>query len=229
MTPAEYDAWYQTARGKWIGEAECRLLEKLLSPAPGESLLDIGCGTGYFTRWFARRGLAVTGVDADPEMLRFAETRADAGERFVLGDARALPFPDRSFDLCVSVTALCFIAEQVEALSEMLRVARRRFAVGLLNRRSLLYLEKGRGGGRGGYRGARWHTAREIKALFSGLPARNLMLRTGIVFPWCPRWGQLADRIAGDRSPWGAFLVVAGDKVVRTPSRVLPQEQVPER
>lgn len=218
MAPHEYDAWYQTARGSWIGDTEYQLLGGLLSPKPGENLLDVGCGTGYFTRRFARRGLPVTGVDPDSGMLRFAARHAAGNERYVLGDARALPFPDRSFDLCISVTALCFIAEQEQALSEILRVARRRLAIGLLNRRSLLYLEKGRGGGRGGYRGARWHTKPEIEPLFSGLPVRDLTIRTAILLPWCPRLGRVADCVVAHHSPWGAFLVAAGNKISGQPN-----------
>ncbi len=213
MTPEEYDAWYRSPRGKWAGETEYQLLMKLLKPAPGESLLDIGCGTGYFTRRFAESGLAVTGVDPSPTMLGFARAHALAGERFVLGDARALPFPDRSFDLCISVTALCFISEQARALSEMLRVTRRRFAIGLLNRHSLLFLEKGRGGGHGGYRGAHWHTMREVESLFSTLPVRDLTLRTAIQFPGGGWLGNAGERLAGDRSRWGAFLVAAGARI----------------
>jgi len=45
--------------------------------------------------------------------------------RFAAADARRLPFPDDSFDLVVSITALCFIREERLALREMLRVARR--------------------------------------------------------------------------------------------------------
>jgi len=213
MTPEEYDAWYRSPRGTWTGEAEYQLLKKLLKPMPGESLLDIGCGTGYFTRRFAESGLAVTGVEPSPAMLGFARAHAAAGERFTFGDARALPFPDRSFDLCISVTALCFIPEQAQALSEMLRVTRRRFAIGLLNRHSLLFLEKGRDGGRGGYRGAHWHTMREVESLFSNLPVRDLTLRTAILFPGGRRLGNAGERLAGDRSRWGAFLVAAGARI----------------
>jgi SAM-dependent methyltransferase len=213
MTPEEYDAWYRSPRGKWAGETEYQLLMKLLEPAPGESLLDIGCGTGYFTRRFAETGRAVTGVDPSPTMLGFARAHAVAGERFILGDARTLPFPDRSFDLCISVTALCFISEQARALSEMLRVTRRRFAIGLLNRHSLLFLEKGRGGGHGGYRGAHWHTMREAESLFSTLPVRDLTLRTAIQFPGGGWLGNAGERLAGDRSRWGAFLVAAGARI----------------
>jgi 2-polyprenyl-3-methyl-5-hydroxy-6-metoxy-1,4-benzoquinol methylase len=58
MTAAEYDAWYRTPRGEWIGETEYRLLGKLLAARPHETLIDVGCGTGYFTRRFALEGLA---------------------------------------------------------------------------------------------------------------------------------------------------------------------------
>ena len=210
MSPEQYDAWYRTPRGRWIGEAEYRLLGELLTPERGESLLDVGCGTGYFTRRFARRDLAVTGVDLDPAMIEFAGMHTAAGERYLTGDARALPFADQSFDLCISVTALCFVAEERRALEEMLRVTRRRFAIGLLNRHSLLFLDKGHDGGRGAYRGAHWHTRREIEALFAGLPVADLTFRTAVLFPWGWRIAAAVDAIAGARSPWGGFIVVAG-------------------
>jgi SAM-dependent methyltransferase len=210
MSPEEYDAWYRTARGAWIGETEHRLLREALAPLPGESLVDVGCGTGYFTRRFARDGLAVTGVDPDPAMLEFARTHAAAGECYLRGDARRLPFPDRSFDLCVSVTALCFIPEEAQALAEMLRVTRRRFAIGLLNRRSLLYLQKGRHGGRGAYRGARWHTVTEAKTLFAAMPARDLEVRTAVFLPGGGAGARMLERWLPGALPLGAFLVVAG-------------------
>jgi SAM-dependent methyltransferase len=210
MRPEQYDAWYHTSRGAWIGDVEQRLLSAALAPSPGESLIDVGCGTGYFARRFARAGLAATGVDRDPAMLDFARTHTAAGERYVLGDARCLQFPDRHFDLCVSVAALCFIAEESQALAEMLRVTRRRFAIGLLNRHSLLYLQKGRHGGRGAYRGAHWHTAAEAKALFGALPARDLTVSSAVFLPGGGPCAQWAESWLPSGLPLGAFLVVAG-------------------
>jgi len=211
MDAAAYDAWYQTQRGAWIGETEYQLLRRLLAPAAGESLLDVGCGSGYFTRRFARLGLAVTGVDPDAAMLQFAAAHAASGERYVPGDARALPFPARSFDLCVSITALCFIEEQAAALAEMLRVTRRRLAVGLLNRAGPLYRQKGGGGGRGGYRGAHWHTAGEVRVLFAGLPVARLALRTAVFLPDGSRFARICERLLPGWLPYGSFLVAVGD------------------
>lgn len=183
MQPEQYEAWYTTQRGAWIGKEEYGLLASLLAPNPGETLLDVGCGTGYFTRQFATDDAErnVIGADVDLNMLRFAHGHSERSIGFVAADARQLPFRDKSFDLVVSVTALCFIQEEKQALSEMLRVARRRVVLGLLNRHSLLYLAKGWSGGRGAYHGARWHTSTEALHLFDGLPVRHAGLGTVIV------------------------------------------------
>src|SRR5512143_569731 len=101
MDAATYDDWYKTARGSWSGQIEYDLLYRLVAPRSGESLLDVGCGTGHFTRRFARVGLVVTGVDTDANSLRFAAAHTAGREHYVFGDARALPFPARSFDSCV--------------------------------------------------------------------------------------------------------------------------------
>lgn len=211
LRAAEYDAWYRTPRGSWIGETEYRLLLGLLAPAAGATLLDVGCGTGYFTRRFAREaGLSATGLDANPEWLAFARARAAPGESYLEGNALDLPFPDASFDYAVSVTALCFIAEERRALAEMLRVTRRRFALGLLNRRSILYWQKGRGGGSGAYRGAHWHTPGEAAALLEGFPVVDVRIRTAVFVPGGGALARLVERHMPAGCPWGAFIAVAG-------------------
>lgn len=150
--PAAYEAWYHTPRGAWIGKIESALLLHLLQPHPGQTLLDVGSGTGYFSRRFTAAGLRVTGVDPDREMLHYARALED-GVEYLEATALHLPFADRSFDYCTAVTSLCFIAEPEQALAEMWRVSRHGVVLGLLNRHSLLYHLKH---GRGAYRGARW-------------------------------------------------------------------------
>lgn len=212
MQPEQYEAWYTTPRGAWIGEEEYRLLQALLAPRSGETVLDVGCGTGHFTRCFSESttiGWAV-GADIDFGMARFAAGRGKAA--YLAADGQCLPFADRSFDLVISVTALCFMRDARRALAEMLRVARRRVALGLLNRHSLLWFAKGRHGGRGAYRGAHWHTRREAKQLFAGQPARNLTLRTAIMLPDGGRLAHWAESHLERATPCcGAFLAAAAD------------------
>lgn len=209
---ARYEAWYYTPRGAWIGEIEFRLLLRLLRCERGESVLDVGCGTGYFTRRFAgEAGLNAVGIDPNRAWLDYAQTHRIGAEHYCLGRVEALPFADRSFDRTVSVTALCFVDDARYAVEQILRVTRERFAIGLLNRHSLLYLRKGRHGGYGAYRGALWHTRREIQALFDGLPAANLTLETAVLLPGGDPLARGIDRLLSSRLPLGAFIVAAGD------------------
>lgn len=212
MDASAYDAWYDTPRGAWIGDIEFRLLRRLLQPVAGESLLDIGCGTGYFTRRFAgESGLRVVGLDRNASWLDFARANGIGTERYCVGAAESLPFAARSFDLAVSVAAFCFVDDTRAALQEILRVTRRHFAVGLLNRHSLLYLQKGLAGGSGAYHGAHWHTSREIRALFDELPTASLTLRSAVFLPDGSRFARNVEPRIPDRLRLGAFIVAAGD------------------
>ncbi|MGK7905687.1 MAG: class I SAM-dependent methyltransferase [Synechococcus sp.] len=216
MDPESYDRWYSTPRGQWIGKREAELILKYLRPRPGESLLDVGCGTGFFTRALgASIDGQVTGVDINSEWVAYARRRDAGMASYEVADARALPFADASFDLVVSITALCFIEEQDAAAREILRVARRRFAIGLLNRHSLLWLQKGRGGGRGGYRDAHWHTVCEARRLFHDLPVRDLRVRTAIQIPSGGQFARFVELAMPSSLASGGFILVVGD--VATP------------
>lgn len=212
MNPADYDAWYDTPRGSWIGETEFRLAARLLATKPGDSLLDVGCGTGWFTRRFAREGLQASGLDPNPEWMAYARARSDPSMHWTEGDARQLPFPDSSFDHVLSIAALCFVEDERQAVAEVVRVARHRFVIGWLNRSSLLYREKGRQGGSGAYRGARWHTAAELRTFFAGLPVRSLKLRSAIFLPSGTKLARNLEKCLPAVLPWGGMLMVAGEK-----------------
>jgi ubiquinone/menaquinone biosynthesis C-methylase UbiE len=55
-----------------------------------------------------------------------------------------LPFADASFDYVLSIAALCSTSDWHKAVSEIVRMTRKRFVIGLLNRHSLLWLDKRR-------------------------------------------------------------------------------------
>ncbi len=212
MNPADYDAWYDTPRGRWVGDAEYAMAARLLAGQAGDSLLDVGCGTGWFTRRAAADGFDATGLDPNPDWMNFARAHSSPNLQWVEGDARALPFDDARFDHVLSIAALCFVADERQAVAECVRVARRRFAIGWLNRRSLLYRQKGQGGGSGAYRGARWHSANEVRALFDGLPVRKLRLHSAIFLPSGTRWARALEPCVPSVLPWGGLLLATGEK-----------------
>ena len=89
---------YERQRSSFHAMLEIQLLLQMLRPRRGETVLDIGCGTGVSTLPFVQRGLHATGLDPSPHMLEVA--RQNLGERvdFHQGYAEDLPFDDNSFN-----------------------------------------------------------------------------------------------------------------------------------
>lgn len=209
--PAAYEAWYQTPRGRWIGDREFILLQTLLRTRKGGSLLDVGCGTGYFSRRFARLGLAVTGIDPDPEVLNFARKQG-SNIHYMQGNALELPFSDKAFDYTIAVTSLCFIDDPLQVLREMWRVTRHTLVLGLLNRHSLLYWQKQ---GQGGYAGARWDTAAEVVKVWIPvlMPTPNgIAVRSVILFPQGNQLSRWSEQLLPCSLLLGGFLAVGLSK-----------------
>jgi len=205
--PAAYEAWYHTPRGHWIGDREFILLQSLLRADKGSLLLDVGCGTGHFSRRFARLGLSVSGIDPDPAALKFARTQG-SDVHYMQGNAQELPFSDNALDYTIAVTSICFIEEPLQVLREMWRVTRHAMVLGLLNRHSLLHLRKQ---GRGSYLGARWDTASEVTKEW--LPAftpapRQTVLRSAIFLPQGTMIARWSEQWLPGTLPWGSFLAV---------------------
>jgi len=87
--------------------------------------LDLGCGTGHFTRALARRypGAEGTALDLAEGMLRHARPLGGA-RHFVAGDAERLPLRDGSLDLIFSSLAVQWCADFAAVLAEVRRVLR---------------------------------------------------------------------------------------------------------
>jgi ubiquinone/menaquinone biosynthesis C-methylase UbiE len=210
----QYDHWYKTNRGHWIGQCELELLFKALNPKRGDSLLDVGCGTGFFTREMSGGiGGKAVGIDINQKWIRYAYRQDSGISSYAVADAGTLPFSNAAFDIVISVTALCFIPDMHVAIREMIRVSRRSLAIGLLNRHSLLWLQKGRNGERGAYRGAHWYTVNEVKSIFSKHPIKNLVVQTAVHIPSGGKIAQYLEHYFPHTLSTGAFILVSGEIV----------------
>ena len=88
--------------GELVASAQARVLENFIGRIQEQTILDVGTGTGRAALFLARGGAHVTAVDASEQMLAVARYRAaEQGlrVRFVQGDAHALDFKSRSFDV----------------------------------------------------------------------------------------------------------------------------------
>jgi ubiquinone/menaquinone biosynthesis C-methylase UbiE len=134
---SKYETWYESDKGRRVGRAERTLLDWMLLRLTGtETVLEVGCGTGHFSRYLASRSLRVVGMDRSPAMLASLR-KGNPQIAGIQADAHGLPFRDRAVDAVVFVTSLEFMDEPRDALSEAVRVSRRGVMLVVLNSRSL--------------------------------------------------------------------------------------------
>lgn len=134
---SRYEAWYTTPRGQRTDRAERALLGWLLGQFPSaRDILEVGCGTGHFTTWFASQRPQVVGLDRSPAMM--AELHRQQPTLLVIqGDAHRLPFRNQAMDVVAFVTTIEFLDNVELAVSEALRVARQGILLIVLNRLSV--------------------------------------------------------------------------------------------
>ncbi|MDP1819960.1 MAG: methyltransferase domain-containing protein [Acidimicrobiales bacterium] len=146
----------------------------------GETVIDVGCGTGNAALLAAAAGASVTAVDPSPRLLAVAaESAAERGLEvtFAEGEAAAIPAPDAAFDCVLSNFAVVFAPDPEAAAAELSRV--------LTPAGRILFTAWVPGGALGAFAGAMqelvrtalgapapaprfaWHDAAELSSLFS--------------------------------------------------------------
>jgi 2-polyprenyl-3-methyl-5-hydroxy-6-metoxy-1,4-benzoquinol methylase len=90
----------------------------------GMRVIELGCGTAYFTRELATTGAAITAIDISPELLEVARRQCPASNvTFEIQNAYALSYPDASFDSVVGSSVLHHLVID-QALTQIYRVLR---------------------------------------------------------------------------------------------------------
>ena len=111
---------WESPAGKLRWARRVKMLSKHLGP--GMTVLELGCGTGYFTRELVRSGADVVAIDVSPELLEIARANCPGSNvRYEIQNASALSYPDAVFDSVVGSSVLHHLDIE-EALREIHRV-----------------------------------------------------------------------------------------------------------
>ena len=115
--------------GRCDGIRRRRLVREAIAAEPGERILDVGCGPGFYLAELLDAvgpDGGLVGVDSSATMLGIAERRCMGHDNVSVreGDALALPVEDASFDAAFTVQVLEFVSDATAALAEMHRALR---------------------------------------------------------------------------------------------------------
>ena len=98
-----------------------------LTALKGQDVIEMGCGTAYFSSWLARLGAKPVGIDLTPAQLESARVfQKEFGIEFPLieGDAQHVPLPDASFDLAISEYGASIWCDPFQWIPEAARLLR---------------------------------------------------------------------------------------------------------
>lgn len=137
-----YDQWLRRPQTQAAFELEIQLMRDLLQPMRGETILDVGCGTGACLKAYLEMGLRVTGLDPSTYMLDIALDKIGSRASLYRGYAEDLPFDDNSFSYASLFTSLEFVADPKKSLEEAFRVAKDRVFIGVLNRYAIKGIQR---------------------------------------------------------------------------------------
>jgi len=120
--------WYKDhllAEDSYHAQVIAPNLTRVIDIKPEEKILDLACGTGYFSEIFQSRGAQVFGVDISPELIALAKRHASSQITFSVAPAHETKLPSNSFDKIACVLAMQNIKEVREVLAECKRILKK--------------------------------------------------------------------------------------------------------
>ncbi|HVK49909.1 MAG TPA: class I SAM-dependent methyltransferase [Pseudobacter sp.] len=105
-----------------------------------KTLLEFGCGTTRFTRWWRQIGIQATGADLSPFMLGQGIHLFDGN--LALADAHYMPFKDQTFDALAFITTFEYYRDPIQVIREARRVAKHGIVFGMMNRNSPKFIRR---------------------------------------------------------------------------------------
>ena len=222
-----YEQWFNKPQNRFVFDLEKRLMLDMLKPVRGDSVIDIGCGTGANLSSFVEMGLQVTGLDPSPYMLDVAAK--NLGNRVDLhrGFAEDLPFDDNSFNYACLVTTLEFVENPQKAFEEACRITKDKIFIGVLNRYAIKAIQRRIKGMfiKTVYNRAKffsvWELKQIIRTVLGNVP---ISWRTICQLPMAH--GKIASAIERSsliqRCPFGAFAGMVVTLVPRYKTKTLP-------
>jgi ubiquinone/menaquinone biosynthesis C-methylase UbiE len=135
-----YEQWYE-GRYKRAEVWQKKVMGQLAGADKRvKTLLEFGCGTTRFTRWWHEIGIEATGGDISPFMLGQA-IHLFKGD-IVMADSHFMPFKDNSFDSVAFITTFEYYKDPVKVIQEAARVGKYGIAMGMMNRNTPRYFRR---------------------------------------------------------------------------------------
>lgn len=200
-----YETWYE-GKYKRADVQEKAILRKGIDwIGDVRSLLEVGCGTAHFTRYFDEIGVDAYGADLSPFMLNEA-MRLGRGGKLTRATSALLPVREKVVDAVAFVTCFEYMPEPVNVIREASRVAKKGILFGLMNSWSIPTLRRKIQilfGKNPFYKNAHFYSLPEIKRAINEAIGKDSceIIQSSTVFP---RVFPLSE----SRLPFGAFLCV---------------------
>jgi ubiquinone/menaquinone biosynthesis C-methylase UbiE len=113
---------------QYVGEQNAKIEDTLKSIKLGsnETVLDLGCGTGFLFQHINKNVGFLVGVDVSQNALREAKKRTENNQNIALvrADADNIPFPENIFDKIFAITVLQNMPDPIKTITEMKRVSK---------------------------------------------------------------------------------------------------------